>query len=107
MNWYKKSVLINRNYLDEGKPINVTCSYCNRWATNPYQENQSNQLDYKWKTVEEMDDLEKFEIQKTLAKENWTSHGICPYCVSIIKGIETLPQKENVEKIRELSLGMG
>jgi len=105
MNWYKKAILVNKNYLDEGRPINVTCSYCGRWATHPFQENPSVQYGYIWKTTAEMDNFELNEMRKILKRENNVSHGICDYCYPILRKIDVV-SKEDLEKVKSLSLEM-
>ena len=103
MNWYKKALLTNKNYTDEGKPINTHCVYCGRWATHPFIENPD-QSEVAWKTPEEMDTFETEAMEKALVDKTWLSSGICHHCASIIKtiGYSNLP---DADKIKEMSLG--
>lgn len=98
-------MLINKNYLDEGDPINTTCQYCDRWATHPNRENTSNQSEYVWKKIEELDGLEMREVQKALKNPRYISHGICPYCYEVINSL-SMSDWGNKEKIKGMSLEM-
>lgn len=107
MNWYKLAILIDKKAPSDEMSINMTCMYCGRWATNPSQINPSNQDTYIWKTDGDLDSSEKAESDKVLIRENWASHGICPYCMSILKSMDYWPEVKDFETIKQKSLEMG
>lgn len=98
MNWYKKALLIDKRGPGDMNRISVLCSYCGRWATHPNNE-RVEKRNYVWKRPEQMDSEEKYEADLSLRNLS-VSHGICPYCVSILKESLDMP----VEDVRERSL---
>lgn len=82
--------------------INVTCAYCNRWAT--HDDEYAPRKEAVWKKQEMLDPEERARSEASLVEG--ASHGFCPKCVKIIEELleRKLPLNKNV--IRSLSLKM-
>ena len=104
MNWYKKAKIINKSKSTEDT-INLSCMYCNRFATHPTNE-KAKEDEHEWKTLEEMNTEENTNSRDNYKKMK-VSHGICPICTKIInslwdKGIN--PFRLKPKEITEMSL---
>ena len=92
-NWYRKARLV-----DKDPSANVTyvkCVYCKKYATF----DPSNPGETIWKTVDEMDEEEKGQVEEgegamgRYVEEMGISHGICPSCYPrVLEEVKRVPK---------------
>ena len=86
MNWYKKAKLSDKDK-NPDKSIFLRCMYCKNFLTSPngiYSEEDRQDM-ANWKSVEEMDAEERFELNIAINSRDikdpiGISDGMCPRC---------------------------